>query len=692
MDRQARSSDTGCACVPHLTAPADRVASLQTLLVDEHEPIVVLTHLLRLCRDEHRTLWEHHSDPRCRSRVAQRIAGVARFLANSSGDRSIPPAAGELMAGALSSDPEIPAVVMAHALAELIDTSYGHVFADWFRQRSPYQPTSGDPVPLDHPDLRRVTDLLPTTPPWRLAHRLDETRRVRLAGAWVTQFRVVFDYGAFDALEGIIGPDTIIATCHPNRDLDELGLGDTHLGPAFPVQPIDTTDQRARLDRLLHESEAAGATVVVLPELCVTPLLAQDLEEWVRRPGPLRVLVAGSYHVVDSEHPAKRSNRALAWVRGHTEPLTQDKHSPADRPVFEGINPTGWPEIRVHVTADGWHIVIAVCRDLLNPGAVHALAEAGVNLVLAPSMTEALMPFGGPVGQLVGTGQAIAAVANNPGRWGPSDGLSVARALFGHPGFAQQTRQVHAGDDEPGIALLHVGSGQLRWISIATPPPPRAFDLDGTDAPAWAERLRPRTSTTGWAPTAVTMRFAAVLVLLIGGPQGPEVLLTRRAAELTHYPEEVVFPGGAADPGDAGPVDTALREAREEIGLDDRIVRILGTLPSMGLPASGFLVTPVLAWTPEVRFLHGTNPAEVAGLHRLPLRPWADGTSEPLVTAVGEMTESVLDLVVGLLHRADRVGAARPQGRSEGSPDAVSDGGREGATEANERGLECESY
>lgn len=303
------------------------------------------------------------------------------------------------------------------------------------------------------------------------------------------------------------------------------------------------------------------------------------------------------------------------------------------------------------------------------------------------------MPFGGPVGQLVGTGQAIAAVANNPGRWGPSDGLSVARALFGHPGFAQQTRQVHAGDDEPGIALLHVGSGELRWLSIATPPPSRAFDLDGADEPAWAERLRTRTSTTGWAPTDVTMRFAAVLVLLVGGPQGPEVLLTRRAAELTHYPDEVVFPGGAADPGDAGPVDTALREAREEIGLDDRNVRILGMLPSMGLPASGFLVTPVLAWSPEVRVLHKANPAEVADLHRLPLRPWVDGTSDASVTtAVGEMTGAVLDVVAGLLHRGERVGAAKPHGRSGDDPDADSDGGRDGATEANERGLECESY
>lgn len=54
------------------------------------------------------------------------------------------------------------------------------------------------------------------------------------------------------------------------------------------------------------------------------------------------------------------------------------------------------------MTADGWHLVIAVCRDLLNPNAVHALSEAGTNLVFAPSMSQTLVPFCGPVAQLVG--------------------------------------------------------------------------------------------------------------------------------------------------------------------------------------------------------------------------------------------------------------------------------------------------
>jgi len=222
-----------------------------------------------------------------------------------------------------------------------------------------------------------------------------------------------------------------------------------------------------------------------------------------------------------------------------------------------------------------------VCRDLLNPAAVHALAEAGVNLVLAPAMTEAIVPFGGPVAQLVGAGQALVVVANNPCRWVTVDGPggpSPARALFGHPGFSQQTRQVHAGDDEPGVALLHVRSGRLRWHSRHDPAGSGSADDDGA-APPWA---------------------------------------------------------------------------REEIGLDPRSVHIIGTLPAMGLPASGFLVTPVLAWSSDLRFVHGTNPAEVSEVHRVPLTRWRRRDEEPdrPHASVGAMTAMVLDVVAALIGTA----------------------------------------
>ena len=162
-------AEVGCGCVPPLTGRADTISALRQAIATEVEPVVTLTHLLRLCRDEHPTLFEHHGDPRCRARVDRIVERVTRVLPESGSESSVSVAARQALADALAANDDIPTVVVAHALAELIDGRYGHSFTDWFRRRSPYQPVAGDPIPLDTPDLRLVTDLPPTAPPWRLA-------------------------------------------------------------------------------------------------------------------------------------------------------------------------------------------------------------------------------------------------------------------------------------------------------------------------------------------------------------------------------------------------------------------------------------------------------------------------------------------------------------------------------------------
>lgn len=86
------------------------------------------------------------------------------------------------LAEALTDSDDLPAVAVARLLAELLDESYCHSFRESFRRRNPYQPGVGNPIPLDSPDLREVTAMPATSPPWRLANRSDETRHVRLAG------------------------------------------------------------------------------------------------------------------------------------------------------------------------------------------------------------------------------------------------------------------------------------------------------------------------------------------------------------------------------------------------------------------------------------------------------------------------------------------------------------------------------
>lgn len=86
---------------------------------------------------------------------------------------------------------------------------------------------------------------------------------------------------------------------------------------------------------------------------------------------------------------------------------------------------------------------------------------------------------------------------------------------------------------------------------------------------------------------------AAVLVLITNEPN-PHLLLTKRSHKLTAHAGEISFVGGRRDSGDSDAAHTALREAREEIGLNEQLVHLIGYLPCQ-TAKSGILVRPVVA-------------------------------------------------------------------------------------------------
>ena len=118
-------------------------------------------------------------------------------------------------------------------------------------------------------------------------------------------------------------------------------------------------------------------------------------------------------------------------------------------------------------------------------------------------------------------------------------------------------------------------------------------------------------------PDEVSLKPAAVLVPVINRPGGATVLLTMRAAALRDHSAQIAFPGGKIDAGDASPVETALREAEEEIGLGRDRVEVIGRLDTY-LIRTGFEVTPVVGLvTPPVDLR--PDPFEVDEIFQVPL-------------------------------------------------------------------------
>lgn len=127
--------------------------------------------------------------------------------------------------------------------------------------------------------------------------------------------------------------------------------------------------------------------------------------------------------------------------------------------------------------------------------------------------------------------------------------------------------------------------------------------------------------------TVAAARPAAVLAPIIPRPEGLTMLLTLRAAHLRSHSGQVAFPGGKIDAGET-PGETALREAREEIGLAPSLVEPLGWLDPY-LTGTGYRVTALVALI-DPAFAPTLNPDEVADVFETPFAFLMDAANHRL--------------------------------------------------------------
>lgn len=172
----------------------------------------------------------------------------------------------------------------------------------------------------------------------------------------------------------------------------------------------------------------------------------------------------------------------------------------------------------------------------------------------------------------------------------------------------------------------------------------------------------------------LTPRPAAVLAPLYDQDGEAVLVLTRRTWSLSSHQGEVCFPGGQVDGGET-PVDGALREAKEEVGLDPSAVEVIGELDHLGTVTSGSFIVPIVGALPG-RPQTTPNPAEVGAVLHVPLAELLDPAiyrdeiwtypgqgdrhiyffelvGDTLWGATAAMVRQLLGIVTGTLDRGD---------------------------------------
>lgn len=151
--------------------------------------------------------------------------------------------------------------------------------------------------------------------------------------------------------------------------------------------------------------------------------------------------------------------------------------------------------------------------------------------------------------------------------------------------------------------------------------------MQTTDDLPWQIRdLLNKRSSKRIEPQGASLRRAAVLIPLFRAASGYRILFTKRTDSVEAHKGQISFPGGRIEEEDGSPLETALREADEEIGLSRKDVTVLGRLDDVCTVSSNYLVHPFVGLIPYP-YEFKTSAQEVKALLEVPFQIFLSGDS-----------------------------------------------------------------
>lgn len=311
--------------------------------------------------------------------------------------------------------------VGCHAAAWALDLTRHHTFSRPWAVDREIALADGDLFPVCDWDTERRPLRRRMPRPWQTQRLNGELPHVRRFRASPERPSIVFDGRYFDELAFLSGLETI-SLLTPNASLDEFEVPDD----GFPIRVRDDDAQTASIEAFIHSEVCDGAAdLALVPELAGTERAVATAAALMGEGHRNALVLAGTRH----ETAGERRTNIASVVLPSGEVLRVAKRTPFwDVDVREGITECGEP-IRVLVSADV-RLAVLICKDFLVPSLLEAVAHAGANLILVPSMSRRLDLHDVAARELAARAHALCVVANGPP---DMDGEAPATALIGRP-------------------------------------------------------------------------------------------------------------------------------------------------------------------------------------------------------------------------------------------------------------------